>query len=98
VKSPQNFHYTKHFPNTNISKKFWEELIANVSLILHRPYSILTYLRNWALLEKLPVVQLLKNFPTFLGTRSSSPCSQEPYTGPYPEPDRFSPYYPILSL
>jgi hypothetical protein len=28
----------------------------------------------------------------------SLPCSQEPSTGPYPEPDRSSPYYPILSL
>jgi hypothetical protein len=25
-------------------------------------------------------------------------CSQEPSTGPYPETDRSSPYYPILSL
>jgi hypothetical protein len=24
-------------------------------------------------------------------------CSQEPSTGPYPEPDRSSPYHPILS-
>jgi hypothetical protein len=28
----------------------------------------LTYLRNWALLEKLPIVQLLKKFSAFYGT------------------------------
>jgi hypothetical protein len=27
----------------------------------------------------------------------SSPCSQEPFTGSHPEPNRSSPYHPILS-
>jgi hypothetical protein len=31
-------------------------------------YGLLTYLWSWALLEKLPIVQLLKNFPSFYGT------------------------------
>jgi hypothetical protein len=30
--------------------------------------------------------------------QGSLPPSQEPSTGPYPEPDRSSPYHPILSL
>jgi hypothetical protein len=31
----------------------------------------------------------------FKEPEGSSPCSQEPSTGPYPEPDRSSPYHPI---
>jgi hypothetical protein len=27
--------------------------------------------------------------------KSSLPCSQEPSTGPYPEPDQSNPYHPI---
>jgi hypothetical protein len=30
---------------------------------------VVTYLRSWALLEKLPIVQPFKNFPAFYGTR-----------------------------
>jgi hypothetical protein len=36
--------------------------ILKLYLIFHH---ILTYLRSWALLEKLQIVQLLKNFPAF---------------------------------
>jgi hypothetical protein len=36
-------------------------------------YSLLTYSWSWALLEKLPIVQPLKNFPAFYGTRRFSP-------------------------
>jgi hypothetical protein len=28
----------------------------------------------------------------------SLPCLQEPFTGPYPEPDQSSPYHPIQSI
>jgi hypothetical protein len=34
-----------------------------------RSFHLLTHLRSWALLEKLPIVQQLKNFPAFYGTR-----------------------------
>jgi hypothetical protein len=33
----------------------------------------------------------------FKEPEGSSPCSKEPSTGPYPEPDRSSPYHPIPS-
>jgi hypothetical protein len=34
----------------------------------------------------------------FMEPQGSFSCSLEPSTGPYPEPDRSSPYHPILSL
>jgi hypothetical protein len=34
----------------------------------------------------------------FMKPICSLPCSQKPSTGPYPQPDWSSPYYPILSL
>jgi hypothetical protein len=36
---------------------------------LHIYNYLLTYLRSWALLQKLPIMQPLKNFPAFYGTR-----------------------------
>jgi hypothetical protein len=51
--------------------KLW---IFHLSIMLHQLFSCLlsafiTYLWSWALVEKLPIVQLLKDFPAFYGTR-----------------------------
>jgi hypothetical protein len=53
---------------------------------------------SWGLLEEQQVDQLVKNFPTFVGTECSLPCSQEPAAGPYSKSDQSSPYHPIRSL
>jgi hypothetical protein len=39
-----------------------------------------------------------RNSQHFIELEGSLPCSQEPSTGPYPEPDRSNPHHPILSL
>jgi hypothetical protein len=43
-------------------------------------------------LENLTVAQLVKEFPHFMETEGSVPCSQEPSTGPCPEPDEPNPH------
>jgi hypothetical protein len=48
------------------------------------------------LLEKLVVTQLVKKFPAFYGTRRFIPVITDPTTGPYPQPNESSPYFPIL--
>jgi hypothetical protein len=53
---------------------------------------IFTHSWSWALLEKPPIVQLLKNF---IEPESPLPCSQESSTGPYPEPDQSIPSHSI---
>ena len=40
------------------------------------------------LLEKLTVPQLVENFPAFCEAQGSSPCSEQPDTCSYPEPDQ----------
>jgi hypothetical protein len=47
-----------------------------------------SFLSTRVLPEKLIITQLDKKFPSFYGTS----CSQQPATGPYPEPDESSPH------
>jgi hypothetical protein len=51
--------------------------------------------RRGALLEKLLVLQLVKNFPTFYGIQSF--MLQDPFTVTYPELDQSNSYHPIPS-
>jgi hypothetical protein len=37
-----------------------------------------------------------RTFQHFMESEDSLPCSQEPSTGPYPEPDQSKPYHPML--
>jgi hypothetical protein len=43
-----------------------------------------------------PVMHPLKNLQAFMEPEVSLPLSQEPSTCPYPKPDQFSPYHPII--
>jgi hypothetical protein len=57
---------------------------------------LLTELRpSWEAANCAAIQEIPSNFKE---PKGSSPCSQEPSTGPYPEPVRSSPYHPILSL
>jgi hypothetical protein len=60
-----------------------------------------TYLLTYGAEPFLRSCQLCSHSGTsqhFKEPEGSSPCSQDPSTGPYPELDRSSPYHPILSL
>jgi hypothetical protein len=85
-------HKREHFIVVKFEKLWTVEQIALNNI------TVLTYLRSWALLENLTIMQSFKiTFQNFMEPEGSSPCSREPSTGPYPEPDRSSLYRPILS-
>jgi hypothetical protein len=63
-----------------------------------------TYLLTYLLTELSPSWEAancgaIQDIPNnFKEPEGLSPCSQEPSTGPYPEPVRSDPYHPILSI
>jgi hypothetical protein len=61
--NPQNSRFPRNSPNTSLDQCF--------STAGPSSYHSLSLTHSWssALLEKLPIVQLLENFPAFYGTR-----------------------------
>jgi hypothetical protein len=55
----------------------------------------LTHSWSWAVLEKPPIVQLSRTSQHFMEPEGSLLCSQEPSTGPCPEPDKSNPSHYI---
>jgi hypothetical protein len=75
-------------------------LVKNKSKVLHHIYCHV-YLLTYGTEPFVRRCQLCSHSGTsqhFKEPEGSSPCSQEPSTGSYPEPDRSSPHRLILSL
>jgi hypothetical protein len=80
----------------------WVKILVTLKLPPHTESKslVITYLRtelspSWEAANCPAIKKIPSNFKEPEG---SSPCSQEPVTGPYPEPVQSSPYHPVLSL
>jgi hypothetical protein len=65
-------HWTNNYLFQHYDINVWPVVERNWTTMLALPWTrtyLLTYLRSWALLEKPPIVQPLKNFPAFYETR-----------------------------
>jgi hypothetical protein len=93
-------HYGLQFQESDLShSEKWVNISDSTEMANGWNYYLLTYLHtelspsweaaNCAATQKIP--------SNFKEPEGSSLCSQEPSTGPYPEPDRSSPYHHTLS-
>jgi hypothetical protein len=85
-------------PSTGTTLPLLLLLLLLLSLLLLLLLLLLFYnfLNVRDLLEKLIIAEMFKKFPAFLESEVSLPCSQQPATGPYPEPHASSPQ--VLTL
>jgi hypothetical protein len=106
VQQDANIKKKKHYTPIRQRERFWHLFTYNFDSYFMHPSNItstyqLTKLTtwSWALLEKPPIVQLLKNFQAFYGTRRFiTMFTKAPPTGPYPQPHQSNPHHTILSL
>jgi hypothetical protein len=85
----------KDFSNTSTFIEVSVDDIGKITV----PRQIITFTHGAEpFLRSCQLCSYLRTFRHFMEPEGSLPCSQEPSTGPYSEPDQFNPYHPILSL
>jgi hypothetical protein len=90
---------TRNYITTASVQIFWT-YFSLIVLLFDTIWATDTYLRtelspSWEAANCAATQKISSNFKEPEG---SSPCSQEPSTGPYTKPVRSSPHHPILSL
>jgi hypothetical protein len=88
----------------HINRKPSNCFIMNYNSVNYRSISDVAYLSHWlthgaeSFLRSCQLCSHLRTSQRFMEPEGLLPRSQEPSTGPYPEPDRSNPHHFILSL